>query len=72
MLKMIGITPRESVEFIARCRAFTGEGVKENRILVDPNGEVRVWDAVAGTYTLCHALSDRQQARLRALARRLR
>jgi len=66
---MIGITPRESVEFIARCRAFTGEGVKENRILVESDGEVCVWDAFARTYTRCHALSAGQQARLRKLAR---
>jgi hypothetical protein len=32
---------------------------------VDPDGTVRVWDSVAGHYTLRHGLTRRQQARIR-------
>lgn len=55
--------------FTTRCRAFSGEGVREHRILIEADGSVLVWDEVAGSYTRCHALSAGQQARLRKLAR---
>lgn len=58
-----------ATEITARCRAFSGEGVRENRILVEADGSVLAWDDVAGAYTRCHALSAGQQARLRRLAR---
>lgn len=58
-------------EFTARCKAFSGEGARENRILVERDGSVLVWDEVAGHYTRRHALSARQQARLRKRARQL-
>ena len=32
------------------------------------DGTVRVWDSVAGYYTVCHRLSARDQARVRKLA----
>jgi hypothetical protein len=57
------------IEITARCRAFTGEGVREHRILVDSDGDVWVKDPVDGYFTRCHALSAGQQARLRKLAR---
>lgn len=61
---------RGQVRLVARCRAFAGEGARENRILVEDDGSVLVWDPVAGAYTRCHALSPRTQRRLAALARR--
>jgi len=60
---------RGQVRLVARCRAFAGEGARENRILVEDDGSVLVWDPVAGAYTRCHALSPRTQRRLAALAR---
>jgi hypothetical protein len=42
-----------------RCRAFTGDRIKINRISVDGNGLVRVWDSVAGRFTRCHSLTSR-------------
>ncbi len=52
----------------ARCKAFTGEGVREHQIMVDHDNTVLVWDSVAEYFTSCHALSDRQQNRLLKLA----
>lgn len=57
-----------AAEFATRCKAFTGEGVRKNLVLVDEDGSVLVWDEVGGHHTRCHALSARQQARLRRLA----
>lgn len=51
--------------FETRAKAFTGEPVRTHRVCVDSDGTVRVYDNVAGYYTRCHILSDRQQARIR-------
>ena len=48
---------KAGVVITARAKAFTGQGVREHRMLVD-DVNVRVWDDVAGYYTLCHALSQ--------------
>ena len=55
--------------FTMRCRAFSGEGVRENRVTVGADGIVRVWDSVAGHYTTCHSMAESAQARARKLAR---
>ncbi len=55
-------------EITVRCKAFSGEGVRENRVMVDEDGTVRVWDSVAGHYTLCHSLSPDSQRRIARLA----
>ncbi len=52
----------------ARCKAFTGQGVRTHDILIDEYQTILVWDVVAGYYTNCHILSDRQQSRLLKLA----
>ncbi len=62
---------RHDVRFVARAKAFSGEGVREHKIKVDGDGTVRVWDSVAGHYTVCHSLSDGAQRRLVAEARKL-
>lgn len=67
--KKLGFTQQWT--FGARCAAFSGEGVRTNKILVKTNGDVWVWDSVAGHYTNCHSLSESQQARLRNEARKL-
>ena len=58
------------VELTIRCKAFSGEGARENKVLVEPgrNGAVLVWDSVAGHYTSCHSLSTRTQAKIRSQA----
>lgn len=45
------------VEITARAKFFTGQGVEQRKCLVEPDGTVRVWDDVAGHYTLRHALA---------------
>lgn len=53
----------------ARAKAFSTQGIREHRFLVDADGTVRVWDDIAGHYTLCHALSPAAERRIRRLAR---
>lgn len=53
-----------TTQFTMRCKAFSCEEIRNNKILVDTtDGEVRVWDSVAGFYTICHALSERDKKR---------
>lgn len=52
-----------------RCKAFSTEGVRNNLVLVEPDGSVRVWDDVAGYYTTCHALGEASKRRARKMAR---
>ena len=54
-MKMVQPT-KAMVEMTVKAKAFTGEGVREHRVMVD-DVNVRVWDPVAGHFTLCHALS---------------
>jgi hypothetical protein len=47
-----------------RCKAFTTEGVRLNKIALDPrDNSIRVWDSVAGHYTIPR-ISERAQARI--------
>tara|TARA_R110000822_G_scaffold17178_4_gene57951 strand:+ start:1282 stop:1515 length:234 start_codon:yes stop_codon:yes gene_type:complete len=57
-----------------RCKAFSLEGVRSNRVMVgadrmDGNevieGQVRVWDSAAGSFTACHSLSAKTIAKIR-------
>lgn len=52
-----------------RAKAFSGEGVRSQRVLVEADGTVLVWDSVAGHYTHCHSMSEQDQARARKAAR---
>jgi hypothetical protein len=61
-----------------RCKAFSGEGVRSHRIMVEADkidgkhvirGDVRVWDDVAGHYTACHSLSHAAIRRIRSTFR---
>lgn len=51
-----------------RCRAFTGDKIQLNRFQVDPDDTIRVWDSVAGHFTLHHSLSPGQQRKVIGLA----
>lgn len=52
----------------AKAQSFAGEGVRENRFMVDPDGTVWAFDNASGNYTARHALSVEDQARIRKLA----
>lgn len=52
-----------------RAKAFSGEGVRANRVRVQANGSVSVYDSVAGHYTTCHSLSEGAIRRARKLAK---
>lgn len=58
---------KAQVELTIRAKAFTGEGVREHRVMVD-GVNVRVYDSVAGYFTLLHCLSKRAVARIIAKA----
>jgi hypothetical protein len=47
---------KAGVLITARAKAFSGQGIRPHRMLVD-DVNVRVWDDVAGYYTLCHCLT---------------
>ena len=57
-----------ATKVIARAKAFSNEGAKRHIFQVEPNGEVLVWDSVAGHYTTCHALSKAAMKRIREIA----
>ena len=61
-------TTTESTKITARAKAFSGEGVREHRFLIDADGTVRVWDPLAGHYTTFHAMSKATQKRIAKLA----
>ena len=50
---------------VIRCKAFSGEGVRLNRVLISADGTVRVYDAAAGYYTTMHSLSQSALRRIR-------
>jgi hypothetical protein len=60
----------ETIEIEARAKAFSSEGVGAYRFRVDADGTVRVFDSIAGHYTLCHSLSESAKRRIRKLAQR--
>lgn len=61
MMTLKGIT--------ARAKAFSGEGIRQHKFALDTAGTVRVWDAIAGYYTRCHAMSKATESRIRNLAK---
>ena len=58
---------------VASGRAFNSDPENAGyqvQVVTDADGtSVKVWDDVAGHYTLCHSLSERQRAYCRANAR---
>jgi hypothetical protein len=56
-------------EVTIRAKAFTGEPMQEYQVRVEDDGDVLVFDAVAGHYTRCHILSQSAQRRARKLVR---
>jgi hypothetical protein len=58
----------KTIEIEARAKAFSSEGIGTYKFRVDEDGTVRVYDSVAGHYTLCNSLSDSAKRRIRKLA----
>lgn len=52
-----------------RARFFTGFGIETLSVIIEADC-IRVWDSVAGHYTVVHSLSPRVQRRIRGSARR--
>ncbi len=50
-----------------KAKAFTGQPIRQHKFLVSAD-EVRVWDSVAGYYTVCHSLSAASVRRIRKMA----
>ena len=67
---MATVLKNQDVELTIRCKAFSGEGVRLNKILVEPgkNGRVLVWDSVADHYTACHSIATKTQAKIKSRA----
>jgi hypothetical protein len=51
-----------------RCRAFSCEGVRLNKIMIDGD-TIRVYDSVAGYYVTLHSITSRTQARIIKMAK---
>ena len=53
-----------------RCKAFSGEGVRLNRVMVDPSSRwaTLVWNSVAKHWTNCHAMGPSAIRRARKIA----
>lgn len=60
-------TQLPEVEITARARAFSGQGIRLHKFLIRA-GEIKVWDAVAGHYTNCNALTNSKKKRIARLA----
>lgn len=58
-------------EVTMRCQAFSGEGIKMNRIRI-MGDIVQVWDDYAGFFTSNHKLGTRQIARAKQILRKQR
>lgn len=69
MPKNIDTAAIEAIQLMARAKPFTSEPVGEYRFSVESDGTVRVWDSVAGHYTLCHSLTSRSARRIANIAR---
>jgi hypothetical protein len=54
--------------FNVTCKPFAYFPRGEHKILVMLDGEILVFDDLAGHYTRCHSLSARSQARIRQMA----
>lgn len=53
---------------IARAKAFSSESARKYKFCVDTDGTVRVYDSVAGHFTLVHGMSVDAKRRIRKLA----
>jgi len=52
------------LETTARCRAFTGDKIREHKIIISADKTVWAWDSTAEHFTTCHRLSRATQRRI--------
>ena len=52
-----------------RAKAFADGPTAMQDCIVEKDGSVLVYDSIAGYYTRCHSMSERDQERARRLAR---
>lgn len=57
------------VELTVKCKPWSAESAGLHKVLVDGDDYVRVWDPVAGHYTVCHSLSQADCKRIVRQAR---
>lgn len=62
------IAPSTTKEFTVACRAFTAEARQKNKVVVNTNGEISVFDSIAGHFTTNHTLSKADSLRIRKIA----
>lgn len=60
-------TQTQTIALTIRCRAFGGQ-LGTHRVELRPDGDVAVYDRLAGYYTTCHSLSARDLGRIRRAA----
>ena len=61
---MNNTTASRIMEATIRARAFTGEKIREHRVMAGGNdGGILVWDDVAQHFTSCHILGHAAQTR---------
>ncbi len=65
------VSPSDTIVTL-RTRAFSHEGLRTNRLRVELDGTVTVWDEVAGYYTICNSLTPSAIRRARKLAAQAR
>lgn len=58
----------EQTVHVASGRAWTYSGQWGYTAIVDQDGVVRVWDDLSSYWSMCHALTPRQKARVRRIA----
>ena len=61
------LDPNGDVIVRMRTRAFAGR-MASHRVMVEPDGSIQVYDAIAGHYTRAHSMPLRDQTRARRLA----
>lgn len=59
---------KDPVKINVLCAPFSGQGPAYHDVMVEADGSVLVWDAVAQAYTRCHSLANGTCIRIRKLA----
>jgi hypothetical protein len=60
------------IRLFATVRAFVDTKISRNEFRVSPDGTVRVWNSIAGGFTLCPDMSKSSVARVRRMAEVIR
>ncbi len=59
----------DAIQMEFRGKVFSGRGIETVEVRVDDEGIVRVWDEVAGHWTSCHSISERNLREIRRAAK---